>query len=59
LDKERPAVVVCRTGGRSNAVAQLLSSHGINAANLAGGMRAWEHSGLPVVTDAGRPGRII
>jgi rhodanese-related sulfurtransferase/glyoxylase-like metal-dependent hydrolase (beta-lactamase superfamily II) len=53
------AVVVCRTGGRSKAVAQLLGSHGINAVNLSGGMRAWQQAGLPVVTDAGGPGRII
>ena len=53
------AVIVCRTGGRSNAVTQLLNSRGINAVNLAGGMRAWEHAGLPVVTDTGDPGRII
>jgi rhodanese-related sulfurtransferase len=55
----RPAVIVCRSGGRSNTIAQLLSSLGMNAVNLAGGMRAWEQAGLPVVTDAGDPGRII
>jgi rhodanese-related sulfurtransferase len=52
----RPAVIVCRSGGRSNTIAQLLTSLGINAVNLAGGMRAWEQAGLPVVTDAGDPG---
>lgn len=56
---ERPALIVCRSGGRSNAITQLLSSRGINAVNLAGGMRAWEQAGVPVVTDAGDPGRII
>ena len=53
------ALIVCRSGGRSDAVAQLLSSHGINAVNLAGGLRAWEGAGYPVVTDNGEPGRII
>ncbi len=53
------ALIVCRSGGRSDAVAQLLTSLGTNAVNLAGGMRAWEQAGLPVVTDAGGPGRII
>jgi rhodanese-related sulfurtransferase len=53
------AVIVCRSGGRSNTVTQLLNSHGINALNMSGGMRAWEKAGLPVVTDAGDPGRII
>jgi rhodanese-related sulfurtransferase len=56
---EVAAVIVCRSGGRSNTVAQLLSSHGINAVNLSGGMRAWVHAGLPVVTDTGEAGRII
>lgn len=55
----QPAVVVCRTGGRSNAITLLLTSRGINAVNLEGGMRAWEHAGLPVVTDGGDPGRFI
>jgi len=59
VESDRPAVVVCRTGGRSNTITQLLTTHGINAVNLAGGMRAWEQAGLPVVTDAGDPGRII
>ncbi len=54
-----PAVIVCRSGGRSNTITQLLASLGIDAVNLAGGMHAWEQAGLPVVTDAGDPGRII
>jgi rhodanese-related sulfurtransferase len=56
---EKPAVIVCRTGGRSKAITQLLTSHGINAVNLAGGMCAWQQAGLPVVTEAGAPGHII
>ena len=53
------AVIVCRSGGRSNAIAQLLSSRGINAVNLSGGMLAWEQASLPVVADSGEPGRVI
>jgi rhodanese-related sulfurtransferase len=53
-----PALVVCRSGGRSAAITQLLSAAGIDAVNLAGGMQAWAAVGLPVVTDAGEPGRI-
>jgi rhodanese-related sulfurtransferase len=56
---ESPALIVCRSGGRSNAVAQMLNARGINAVNLAGGMQAWEQAGLPVVTEAGGPGRIV
>lgn len=59
VSTERPALVVCRSGGRSNTITQLLTRRGINAVNLAGGMRAWEDAGLPVVTDDGSPGRII
>ena len=59
IEKERAAVVVCRSGGRSNTITQLLTSRGINAVNVAGGMHAWEAAGLPVVTDSGEPGRII
>jgi rhodanese-related sulfurtransferase/glyoxylase-like metal-dependent hydrolase (beta-lactamase superfamily II) len=59
IHTERPAVIVCRSGGRSTTITQLLTSHGIDAVNLAGGMRAWEQAGLPVVTEAGGPGHII
>lgn len=55
----QPAVIVCRTGGRSSAVVQLLTSRGIDAVNLEGGMRAWEQAGLPVLTETGGPGRIV
>jgi rhodanese-related sulfurtransferase/glyoxylase-like metal-dependent hydrolase (beta-lactamase superfamily II) len=54
-----PAVIVCRSGGRSAAVTQLLTSLGIDAVNLAGGMHAWEQAGLPVVTGTGDPGRVV
>jgi rhodanese-related sulfurtransferase len=51
-------VVVCRSGGRSAAVTQVLRSRGYNAVNMAGGMRAWAKLGLPVVTTSGAPGTI-
>ncbi|MDE3086915.1 MAG: MBL fold metallo-hydrolase [Acidobacteriota bacterium] len=53
------AVVVCRSGGRSNTVTQLLTSRGVDAVNLAGGMRAWAEAGLPVVTDGGDAGSVV
>lgn len=59
IQTEGTAVIVCRSGGRSKAIAQLLSSRGINAVNLSGGMLAWEQASLPVVTDSSDPGRII
>lgn len=41
LDRDRPTLVVCRTGSRSQQVAAFLTMSGFeNAANLAGGMHA-------------------
>jgi rhodanese-related sulfurtransferase len=51
-------VVVCRSGGRSAAVTQVLRSRGYDAVNLAGGMRAWAKLGLPIVTTSGAPGMV-
>lgn len=59
LRAENASLIVCRSGGRSNAVTQMLNARGVNAVNLAGGMQAWKQAGLPVVTEAGEPGRII
>jgi len=59
LPTGEPAVIVCRSGGRSNTIVQLLASFGVKAVNLAGGMRAWEAAGLPVVADGDGPGRVI
>lgn len=59
LRKSAPALIVCRSGGRSRAITQMLNTRGINAVNLAGGMQAWEQAGLPVVTDGGTPGHIV
>jgi len=41
LPKEREIVVMCRSGGRSLKVAQLLDSAGYRAVNLTGGILAW------------------
>ena len=55
FDRDRPIVVVCRSGGRSAAVTNSLNAWGFDAMNLSGGMCAWVSAGLPVVTadDAG------
>jgi hydroxyacylglutathione hydrolase len=52
-------VCVCRTGGRSARAAEDLISWGFDAANLTGGMRAWEAAGLPVIRDDEPPGAVI
>ena len=56
LSSGRVIVVICRSGGRSAAVTELLRARGYDAVNLAGGMRSW--AGLPVTTDGGTPGRV-
>ncbi|RMH29175.1 MAG: MBL fold metallo-hydrolase [Planctomycetota bacterium] len=38
---DRPAILVCRTGVRSEAVASLMRARGIDARSLAGGLVAW------------------
>jgi DMSO/TMAO reductase YedYZ molybdopterin-dependent catalytic subunit/protein tyrosine phosphatase (PTP) superfamily phosphohydrolase (DUF442 family) len=50
LARDRPIVVVCRSGGRSAAVTESLRVWGFDAVNLAGGMCAWAAAGLPTVT---------
>ena len=40
LDAETPVLVVCRSGQRSQKVAEFLVANGFQAANLAGGMIA-------------------
>ncbi len=52
LPRDRRIVVVCRSGGRSAAVADSLCARGFDAVNLSGGMSAWAAAGLPVVTPA-------
>ncbi|GAC1595139.1 MAG: rhodanese-like domain-containing protein [Acidimicrobiales bacterium] len=52
-------VVVCRAGGRSQQAAEFLRQQGIDAVNLAGGMRAWHAAGLDVVTPDGQAGTVI
>lgn len=54
----RHVVVICRSGNRSRTATDALRARGVDAMNLAGGMRAWESVGLPAVTPAGGAGRV-
>ena len=58
LPKDRTVIAVCRSGGRSRMATSQLSQAGYEVRNLSGGMVAWERSGLPLVTDKGKPGRV-
>mgnify|MGYP001290623127 CR=1 FL=1 len=49
IDRDRPVVVVCRSGTRSAQACQLLQKAGYaQVANLAGGMLRWRAQGHPV-----------
>lgn len=41
LNKGKPVVVICRSGSRSQQVAEYLDKQGIKAYNLRGGMIGW------------------
>jgi rhodanese-related sulfurtransferase len=57
LPPDRPLLVVCASGYRSGLAAQFLSANGYpDAANVAGGMHAWERAGLPVKRGQLAPG---
>ena len=42
LDKSKPYIIICRSGGRSGRATEFLESAGYDAANMTGGMLAWE-----------------
>ncbi|HEY5272946.1 MAG TPA: rhodanese-like domain-containing protein [Acidimicrobiales bacterium] len=59
IPSDQTIVCVCRGGGRSARAAAALSTVGLTTINLAGGMRAWESSGLPVVVADDGAGTVI
>jgi rhodanese-related sulfurtransferase len=59
LPKGRPIVAVCRSGSRSAAAVRGLKQLGYDAENLDGGVTAWSKAGLPLIDNAGNPGRVI
>jgi rhodanese-related sulfurtransferase len=49
LPRDRPLLVICRSGNRSAAVtAYLLREGWADVTNVAGGLNAWARAGLPV-----------
>ncbi|WP_329100042.1 rhodanese-like domain-containing protein [Streptomyces sp. NBC_01439] len=55
--RNRPLVVICRSGHRSRQAAELLTGRGGDAVDVKGGMNAWASAGLPVVDERGSNGR--
>jgi|SRR5215212_10624748 rhodanese-related sulfurtransferase len=49
LDRSRPVIAVCRSGGRSSQAARLLAAQGYDVANLDGGMTRWIAEERPTV----------
>ncbi len=57
LSRDEPVYLICRSGNRSLAMADLLISSGYDARSVAGGTTAWVESGRPVV-EGREPGRV-
>ncbi|HEX8742633.1 MAG TPA: rhodanese-like domain-containing protein [Thermoleophilaceae bacterium] len=51
LDGERPVLVYCRGGNRSEAAAEALRNSGYDAHSIDGGLVAWHDAGLPLEPD--------
>jgi rhodanese-related sulfurtransferase len=48
LPRDRPLLLICRSGARSLRAAEFLAERGFDVANVAGGTIAWVEAGLPV-----------
>ncbi len=59
VPSDRQVICICKVGGRSLKATEFLVGKGIDAANLAGGMRAWAEAGLAVIAADGNPGQVI
>ncbi len=58
LPEDAQILVICHSGGRSRLVTDALVRADYPAANVEGGMDAWQTIGAPVVRDDGSPGRV-
>jgi rhodanese-related sulfurtransferase len=57
LPTDRPLLMICHMGGRSAAAAGFLIRAGrTDVTNVAGGMDAWERTGLPIRRGPVEPG---
>lgn len=53
IERERPVVVYCRVGGRSEMAAQALRAGGYEAYSMAGGLMRWASEGRPLSPEGG------
>ncbi len=59
LPKDATILCICRSGARSGRAADALTGAGYDSRNVAGGMQAWESSGLPVLDEDDEDGGIV
>ena len=59
LPEDQQILVICRSGSRSRMVTDALNEANYPAANVGGGMAAWQSAGGPVELDDGTPGAIV
>ncbi len=59
LPGDQPVAVVCRGGGRSAQATAYLLGQGRDVRNVAGGMKAWAASGLPLERPDGGPATVV
>ena len=58
MDKTRPVLVYCRSGGRSSSAAEKLKDKGFKEVyDLSGGITAWKGAGKAVTTVSPAPGK--
>jgi hydroxyacylglutathione hydrolase len=56
LERDRPLVLHCQSGGRSSVAASVLRAHGFNnVINLSDGFVGWQRRGLPIERRAPAP----
>lgn len=51
LESDKPVLVYCAMGGRSEQAKEYLVGRGFTVLQLTDGIKAWEQAGLPVVKD--------
>ena len=53
IDRERPVVFYCRSGGRSAMATEAFVNAGFDAHNMSGGLLEWRGASLPIEPDDG------
>jgi rhodanese-related sulfurtransferase len=48
IDRSRPVVFYCRSGGRSAMATEAFAQAGFDAHNMTGGLLQWHAAGLPI-----------